>query len=124
MESWDYMSFLSIFRRKKNNKTELNEKKLLSQDDVKLDDEVRLDFKEENVELNKCKKITDEKLIEYIVSILTVTRPENSKFTWTKLEENGFALMPEWDDALGRYIEEFNESTEGKLLALKRGNNE
>ena len=63
---------------------------------------------------------------EYYKDKPHATRPENSKFTWTKLEENGFALMPEWDDALGRYIEEFNESesTEGKLLALKRGNNE
>ena len=61
---------------------------------------------------------------EYFKDKPHATRPENSKFTWDKLEANGFALMPEWDDALGRYIEEFNESTEGKLLALKRGNNE
>ena len=30
--------------------------------------------------------------------------------------------MPEWQDALKRYLNEFNESTEGKLLKLKRGN--
>lgn len=48
-------------------------------------------------------------------------RPENSKFDWSKLEENGFAKMPEWQDALRRYIKEFNESSEGMILSLKRG---
>ena len=85
------MSFLSIFRRKKNNKTELNEKKLLSQDDVKLDDEVRLDFKEENIELNKCKKITDEKLINYIISVM----PEIKKYIDNKTDKSFTVELPE-----------------------------
>lgn len=57
---------------------------------------------------------------EYYKGKPHATRPENSKFDHSKLEENGFAKMPSWQDAMERYIDEFNQSTEGKLLRLSR----
>ena len=36
-------------------------------------------------------------------------RPKNSRMSKTKLTENGFMLMPTWQDALQRYIEELKE---------------
>ncbi len=67
-------------------------------------------------------KVNHVTIDEYYKDKMHATRPENSKFSWDKLEENGFKKMPEWQDALKRYLNEFNESTEGKLLKLKRGN--
>ena len=55
----------------------------------------------------------------YISTILS----NYNEFVITKLEENGFAKMPEWQDALRRYINEFNNSTEGKVLSLRRKEN-
>ena len=60
---------------------------------------------------------------EYFKGKAHTTRPVNSKFNWSKLEENGFTKLPEWQDALRRYIKEFNESPEGKILSLTRGEN-
>ncbi len=74
-------------------------------------------FKEYGVKV----KVNHVTTAEYFKDKPHATRPENSKFTWDKLEANGFAKMPEWQDALRRYIKEFNESTEGKMLSLKRG---
>lgn len=37
-------------------------------------------------------------------------RPLNSRMSKDKLEENGFARLPHWKDALARYIKELNES--------------
>ncbi len=36
------------------------------------------------------------------------TRPANSRLDKSKLEENGFKLLPDWKDALRRYLEELN----------------
>lgn len=35
-------------------------------------------------------------------------RPANSRMNQTKLTENGFDLLPDWKDALSRYLEEIN----------------
>ncbi len=37
-------------------------------------------------------------------------RPLNSRMSKDKLEENGFARLPHWKDALVRYLKELNES--------------
>ena len=37
-------------------------------------------------------------------------RPANSRLDKTKLTENGFALLPPWQDALERYLKELNAS--------------
>ena len=34
-------------------------------------------------------------------------RPRNSRMDKQKLKEKGFALLPDWKDALGRYLEEY-----------------
>ena len=75
-------------------------------------------FKEYGVDVKVNHVTTD----EYYGDKPHATRPENSKFDFTKLEENGFAKMPEWQDALKRYINEFNNSTEGKVLSLRKEN--
>ena len=36
-------------------------------------------------------------------------RPSNSRMSKDKLEQNGFARLPHWKDALARYIKELNE---------------
>ena len=76
-------------------------------------------FKEYGVDVKVNHVTTD----EYYGDKPHATRPENSEFDFTKLEENGFAKMPEWQDALRRYINEFNNSTEGKVLSLRRKEN-
>lgn len=35
-------------------------------------------------------------------------RPKNSRLNKVKLAQNGFAPLPDWQDALGRYMEELN----------------
>jgi dTDP-4-dehydrorhamnose reductase len=34
-------------------------------------------------------------------------RPLNSRLSLRALDENGFARLPAWEDALGRYLQEF-----------------
>lgn len=75
-------------------------------------------FKEYGVDVKVNHVSTD----EYYKDKHHAIRPENSKFDFSKLEQNGFAKMPEWQDALRRYINEFNECSEGKILKLKGGN--
>ena len=36
-------------------------------------------------------------------------RPHNSRMDKSKLTENGFKLLPTWQDALGRYLLELGE---------------
>ena len=38
-------------------------------------------------------------------------RPFNSRLDKSKLTENGFALLPTWQDALSRYLKEINDGT-------------
>lgn len=38
-------------------------------------------------------------------------RPFNSRLDKSKLEENGFELLPDWKDALARYLEEMQDGT-------------
>ena len=36
-------------------------------------------------------------------------RPENSRMNKQKLTDNGFALLPTWQDALSRYLKTLEE---------------
>ncbi len=49
---------------------------------------------------------------EYGVS--KATRPFNSRLDKSKLTESGFTLLPDWRDALARYLREFYETESGK----------
>lgn len=40
--------------------------------------------------------------------ITTAKRPKNSRMNKNKLQENGFALLPTWKDALDRYLKDIN----------------
>lgn len=42
-------------------------------------------------------------------------RPRNSRLDKSKLTENGFALLPEWKDALSRYLNELSRTRESKI---------
>jgi dTDP-4-dehydrorhamnose reductase len=44
---------------------------------------------------------------EYGVS--TAARPKNSRLDTSKLTENGFRQLPEWKDALERYMKEVKQ---------------
>lgn len=57
-------------------------------------------FKQANKEA-KVKRVTTE---EYGVSI--AKRPFNSRLDKSKLIDNGFKPLPDWKDALRRYLEE------------------
>ena len=57
-------------------------------------------FKQANKDI-KVNRVTTE---EYGVSI--AKRPFNSRLDKSKLIENGFKPLPDWKDALRRYIEE------------------
>jgi len=66
------------------------------------------EFAEEIMRLgNKPTKINPIPTAEYPTA---ATRPLNSRMSKDKLEENGFARLPHWKDALARYIKELNES--------------
>jgi len=73
-------------------------------------------FKEYGVDIKVNHVSTD----DYYKGREHAIRPNNSKFDWSKLEENGFNKLPTWQDALKRYINEFNNTTEGKILKLKK----
>lgn len=49
---------------------------------------------------------------EYGVS--KAARPFNSRLDKSKLTESGFTLLPDWRDALARYLREFYETESGK----------
>ncbi len=55
-------------------------------------------------EANKSTKIIPVTTAEYGAS--KARRPYNSRLDKSKLEENGFERLPEWKDALKRYLEE------------------
>ena len=50
--------------------------------------------------------------VEYGLS--KAARPFNSRLDKTKLVESGFAPLPDWRDALARYLREFYETESGK----------
>ena len=61
-------------------------------------------FRQANKDV-KVKRVTTE---EYGVSI--ARRPYNSRLDKTKLVENGFKPLPDWKDAVRRYLEEIKEN--------------
>ena len=61
-------------------------------------------FKQANKNV-KVNRVTTE---EYGVSI--AKRPHNSRLDKSKLIDNGFKPLPDWKDALGRYLEEMKEN--------------
>lgn len=52
-------------------------------------------------------KVSPVTTAEYGVS--KATRPFNSRLDKSKLTENGFELLPDWKDALGRYLKELKK---------------
>ena len=63
------MSFLSIFRRKKNDKVKLEEKKLIKTSEANLNEETKLNINEAlEINLSDSVKITDKELIAKIIS--------------------------------------------------------
>ena len=43
-------------------------------------------------------------------------RPYNSRMSKEKLEQNGFGRLPDWRDALQRYLSELEKAEEGRNL--------
>ena len=63
------MSFLSIFRRKKNDKVKLEEKRLIKSHEANLNEETKLNINEAlEINLSDSVKITDKELIAKIIS--------------------------------------------------------
>lgn len=48
-------------------------------------------------------------------SMSKAERPRNSRLDKSKLTENGFALLPEWKDALSRYLNELSQARESNI---------
>ena len=42
--------------------------------------------------------------------VSAAARPSNSRLDMSKLEENGFSLLPDWKDALARYLKEVKDN--------------
>ena len=55
-----------------------------------------------------------------IISYKEAYRPRNSRKSTAKLQEAGFELLPTWQDATDRYVEELNNTN--KMLLLKHPN--
>ncbi|MBR4696743.1 MAG: sugar nucleotide-binding protein, partial [Selenomonadaceae bacterium] len=55
-------------------------------------------------------RVTPVSTAEYGASV--AARPFNSRLDKSKLRENGFEPLPEWKDALGRYLVELESSAE------------
>ena len=76
------------------------------------------DFAEYIFEINgkntKVNRVTTEEYLE-ITKTKQAYRPRNSKLDKSKLVENGFELLPSWEDATERYCKEL-----GKTLVKKK----
>ena len=63
---------------------------------------------ESNGKSTKINPVTTEEYLE-ITGTKQAYRPRNSKLSKEKLEKEGFAKLPTWQDATDRYIKELNE---------------
>ena len=58
-----------------------------------------------NKKKTKINPVSTEKYLE-ITGTKQAYRPRNSKLSKDKLVENGFMMLPTWEDATNRYCEE------------------
>lgn len=78
------------------------------------------DFARAIFKLNNCNVLVNDVLTkDYPVK---ATRPLNSKLSKEKLKNNGFELLPTWENALERYCNELveHDTEEGKIIIKNR----